>query len=673
MRRTLLIAGVAVVVLSTAVVAFTQRSGPTPEDRALAARLMQEALRDALLSPDPGERASEVAKVVGTARNNADEGGPAVSDEEALSLLRKALEDAEALPADRQMEAIDRVLTAVGEIDWDQAMEWAAEERRRGKPVPPEFASPEEQATDSASEVDFTANEDLPAAIKQAQEFGDPHERMEAKLQLGSRLLAANLWTTQGRQLLVEAVSLAERMASEVGGQARLLRVAASVASHIPERAVPVYQKAYEAAVAIKDPEQRIRALEDLKGHLPVYDLGAPAPADGESAAQIAALRGRTVQEAAQAALKLPAGNALRDDAVREALHHALEDRVGEGAAQFDAALRWARELPVAGGSRSRALAQVADAARATDRELADDLVGEARDTLPAVDSDWDAVSARASTIAAAALAGDKRCWDWASQDAALIRRSELPAIEGELAIPVEFKRAVAEGMVLGATFASGDIQRARKFVQSQAQLGGYEAARALWAVLVYVWDPSMSLELADKLVADLQERKLPAGGCTAAVASAPAFAYKALFPDAEVLERAAPLLDRALDLIAGSPQAMDRAFAAAGLAAVCGSVDAARSGRCVSMARDALGSIADEKTHDAVAGPICALVAVADPQAAASMTADVKSPGARLSARLAAAEGMRFDLGKIRGSWPMVFAPKAPMPPPAPPMDAPK
>jgi hypothetical protein len=670
-RRTLLIAAVAVVVLSLGVVAFTQRSGPTPEDKALAARLMQEAVRDALLRPDPGERASELAKVVRTARKNADEGEPAVSDEEALNLLRKALEDAEALPADRQEEAISLVLTAVGEIDWDQAMEWSAEERKHGKPVPPEFAAPEEQVTDAAGDVDITANDDLPAAIKQAQEFGDPHQRMEAKLQLGSRLLAANLWAAQGKQLLVEAVLLAERMASEVGGQARLLRVAASVASHVPERALPLYQKAYDAAMATKDPEQRIRALADLKGYLPVYDFEAPAPGDGESAAQIAALRARTVEEAAQAALKLPAGNAERDDAVREALQQALEDRVGEGAAQFEAALRWARELPVENGSRSRALAQVADAARATERRLADDLVGEARDVLPSVDSNWDAVTARASTIAAAALAGDKRCWDWASQDAALIRRSELPTIEGEFRVPVEFKRAVAETMVLGATFASGDIQRARKFVQSQAQLGGYEAARALWAVLVYIWDPSMSLDLAEKLVADLQERKLPAGGCTAAVATVPAFAYKAFFPDAEVLERAAPLLDRALDLIAGSPQAMDRAFAAAGLAAVCASVDAARSARSVGIARDALGSIADEKTRDALAKPVCALIAVADPQTAAAMTGDVKDPGARLSARLAAAEAMRFDVGKIRGNWPMLFVPKSPMPTAPPPMDA--
>jgi hypothetical protein len=668
MRRLLPWLLVGAVALTLGAVAFTQRSGPTPEDKALAARLIQEARRDALLAPDPGERASQLARVVTTARSNSDEDKPAVTDEEALNLLRKALEDAEALPAEKQTGAISRVLFAAQEIDGMKATEWAEEERKHGHPVPPELAPPEGEPTDAAGEVDITANDDLPAAIKQAQDFGEPHQRLEAKLQLGSRLMSNGLWMAQGKQLLGEAAALAERMIAETGGDERLLRVARSVATHDPERALPLYQKVYDTAMALKDPGEQVKTLHEIAGSDGEYGFDAPAAGGGPGSEGLAALRARATQQAAQIALKLPEGNSGRDAAIRAALTAALETPEGEGAARFDAALRWARVLPTAGGARSHALSQVADVVRSTDRKLADDLIGEARDVLPALDSNWDAVTARASTIAAAALAGDKRCWEWASQDAVLIRRSTLPAIEGELDIPVEFKRAMAETMVLGATFASGDIQRARKFVQSQAQLGGYEAARALWTVIVYIWDPSMSFDLADKLISDLQGQKPPAGGCTAALAVAPAFAYRMFYPDAEVSERAAPLMTRALDFIATSPQAMDRAFAAAGLAAACAPTDGALSARAVSLARDALGSIGDEKARDYMAEPICAMVAVADPQAAAAMTADIKRPDARINARLAAAEAMRFDFADIRTNLPGFFGARAMTPPPPPP-----
>lgn len=665
MRRILLVAVAAVVVLSLGVVAFTQRSGPTAEDKALAARLIQEALRDALLSPDPGERAEKLTRVVRTARNNADGEKPAVGEEEALNLLRKALEDAEALPADQQESALSQVLQAVAEIDSGQAAQWAEEERKHGRPVPPWLLGHEETPVEPAGEVDETATNDLPAAIRQAQQLPDPHQRLEAKLRLGHRLMSAGLWRAQGEQLLEESATLAERMAAEPGGQHRLLRVARAVAAYDSGRALSLFQKAYEAAAAIPDTEDRVKALLDIGNDEGYLGLGGATGGGGDAGGELQALRARAVEQAATAALKLPEGSETRGTAIRMAFRIALENPGEDGPAQFDVALRWARALPVADGSRSRALAEVADKARSVNRGLADELVGEARDTLPPLDSNWNAVTARASTIALAALSGDKRCWDWASQDAALIRRSEMPAMDGKFEVPVELKRVAAESMVLGATFACGDIQRARKFVERQAKLGGYEVARALWAVVVYLWDPSMSLELADKLLADLQPRQLPAGGCTAALAVAPAFAYRSFFPDAEVSERAAPLLDRALDLIAASPQAMDRAFAAAGLAVACAAVDGTRSARAVSIAREGLAAIGDEKTREALAEPICGLVAIADPQTAAAMTSDIRDPGARLNARLAAAQAMRFDLAEARRNWPAILAPAVPVPPP--------
>jgi hypothetical protein len=669
MRRVLPWMLVSALVLSLGLVAYTQRSGPTPEDKALAARLIQEALRDALLTPDPGERADRVANVFQEAFANAEDGQPAVRPEEATNLLRKALQDAEALPAEQQEEAIGRVLAAMEQVDPGEARQWAEETHKRGHPVPPEWLAEEETpTTDMAQDVTDTASEDLPAAIQMVQNITDPRQRMEAKLRLGSRLVDANLWSTQGRQLLSEAAALAERLAAEPGGQDRLLRVAQALASCDPERALSLYRRAYDAALAEQDIEQRVTTLLEISGRGGDQLNGSP----GTDTDDLGALRARALQQAATEALKLPEGNPTRAEALQSAFWEALHNGEGEGVAQFDAALGWARRFPVADGSRSRALAEVADKARSVDRKFADDLVGEARDSLPPVDSNWDAVVARASTIAAAALAGDKRCWSWAAQDAALIRRSELPSVDDEFQVPVEIKRAVAETMVLGATFASGDIQRARKFVASQAQLGGYEAARALWTALVYVWDPSMSFDLADKLLADLGERKLPAGACTAALCVLPAFGYKALFPDAEGLDRAGPLLDRAFDLMAAAPQAIDRAFAAAATAVACASVDAARSARAVALARDALGAIADSKTREALAEPICAMVAIADPQTAGAMTADIKDPGARLKARLAAAKAMRFDLAMIRDNWPGILTGRSPGPeafPAAPPL----
>lgn len=665
MRRTLPWVLIAALALSLGMVAYTQRSGPTAEDKALAARMIQDALRDALGIADPADRAEGTRTVYWASTSHEEwRDKPPVNKEQALDLLRKALDDARKLPGDQCTKAIERVLNAAAGVDYDAAQEWALELEKSGVKMPEEWSSAtrgESPFSAPVARVQEMVGKDLNAAVKLAEQIKDPADRMAAKALLARRIVQSGLSERLGTQLLNEAGSLAERLPVTATNVSELLALVSDLQPSDPARALRLLRRIYDQVATSADAEYRAERLDSIADG--GFGGGEYAGTDRASRAAIQAIVDKAAKEARAAALSLPADHRLHRRAVwasfREALYgeaRSYDHEAGTapvlGSERFPRALEWARQIPVENGRRVSALLRVADAAFREAPDLAREVLSEARDLLPAPETSWSAVNARAACIATAAIAGDKRCWEWAIADADRVRGAELPTVEGATGIPMEFRRAYAESIILAATFGSGDIQRAKRFLEKQSRLGGYDVARAFWCDLVYFWDPSHSRELAEKLLADMKASHGPLRACIAGAAAAPAFAYEALVPDIEVADRGEALFDEALGIAGRSDLPADGALAAAGLAAVSASVDAVRSGRAVDVAKQALLGIREDATRDHLAPAVCSMLAVAAPQAAADLTANVKDPMRRLDARLSAVSGMLFDLKAMRDDW---------------------
>lgn len=644
---------------------YSQRSGPTPEDNALAVSLMQKALQDASSIEAAGVRSAAIAEVFqGAGRMEEATGQMAVRREQAAKLLHQAFLDAAGLP-DGQMriECLREVYRAAEPIASDEAASWVRElkSRKLREAVLPPLPQPTE-----AEEVVAVATEDLQEALRRCEMIADKISRTQAKAALAQKLLRADTATREGRRLADQAASLADLAPSEQVRASLHLMVARAFEGGDPQQCLARLQRACRATRAMRgSPELQAHMFVDLARIAedePSVGAEAPLPPgpppNRGASEELRAFAEEAMLDARAAALRIPEmrGEEANPER-REVLQQVVEFELGRAKSgdpesrrrHVMEALDTARSLRPGDNLRVRSLAQAACRAGKWDKALATKLLDEANAGVQPIGASLDAAMARVEVIGNAAMLGDERCWEWAVEAAQEGRRARWP--EDELdGVPVELAQSLAEAAVLGATLATGDFQRSKKFIKKNAQLGGYEAGQALWAAVVYVWDPSRSFDLAEDLLKNLARRDFPTRGSLAALAAVPAFVHHMFVPDAEGVERAYPLFDRALEIACASKLPEDMAFACAMLAAAASATDGERAARAVAGAGEGLRQVAEPRTRDGLAVPVCVLVAVADPRTAADLTAVVDDPEARCHLRIRTADAMLFDPAKTRG-----------------------
>ncbi len=660
MRRWLL-ASVLLVTLTGVwvITGYTQRSGPTAEDKTLAAELVRKALDDTQAIAALSDRGYAIAQVLRGAEGMQEKVGQmAVRREVALDLLHQAFLEALQLedPETPGGEAFEIYRTAL-DLDRAVAEKWRAEiedeETRAGFDVP---WGPSVDETDPSG----LAEKDLPAALAAVEQIEDPMERARAKMSLAEKLAGVRVSTDTALRLAEQAGTLADRSGSpEDKAQVRISQVRTHVTLGDTEPVRPLLSQAMAAVAGIAEAPYsqatsylEIAGLadgEDIYWRPPVYPTYGQAPEQGSHTDIAKEARSRALRAAM--ALTEPDMKAMAVGQVARAqLRGARSLKGDQQSAALSEALETVRQVPAEGNERTSLLSEAAGLARKTDLALAGELLDEALACSSPAGESLNAALGRAGLIGTAAFAGDKRCWEWAASDAKEVREADWVAGPDETQdMPLDLARAMAETAVLGATFGSGDLQRAKRFVQEHSKLGGYEAAEAVWSAGIYVWDPSLAFDISGKLLTRLQSSQAPVRGCIAALAAVPAFAHHLVVADSDAYERALPLWDRALQLSAGSASATDRAVSAAVLCAAAAAVDPDRTAAAAQAADEGLRAMEDQDLQDQTAIVVCALVAVGDPKAAADLTEIVGDPQARARVRLTTAQAMVFDFGSLR------------------------
>lgn len=643
---------------AVAIAGYTQRTGPTAEDKTLAADLVRKALDDTSAIADLGKRGSTIASVFrGAEEMKANTGEMAVRREVALDLLHKAFKEAVATEAMAEdPSAAHSVYQAAWELDEETADEWVAEIEDPEVRAQFEPSAPAEDAGISAK-----AARDLPAALEQVEQIADQLERANGKVELAQRLASAGLSRDTALRLAQQASTLVNRSGTP-SEKANLRLSVAQVYTDLgePEKCIAVLKSVMTAAAAMEgEPDAqtsyylRVADLADsgdrgFWGYYPGAYGPPPAPVSDPALAQDAMAKAKAAALLIEdPGLRLSYVGQVANRHLRMARYAAQDEKP----AMLGEALDAIQQIPTDGNQRTQLLSEAAQIARKWDLKLSGELLDQALECSSPASESFDSAIGRASLIANAALASDKRCWEWAASDAKEVRATTWAVGEEQTAkLPEDLARGIAETAILGATFATGDLQRAKEFVKEQSKLGGYDAAEALWCVGTYVWDPSLSFDIAGKLLDKLQGSDACVRGCIAALSVAPAFAHKLVVADSEAYVRATPLYDKALQVATASTSATDRAVAGAALCAAAAAVDPQRAAKAAALAAEGLKSMEDQELQDTTAEIVCTLVGIGDPKAAAELTELVGDAQARSEVRMTTAQAILLDFAKLRG-----------------------
>jgi len=649
---------VGLLVGAVAIAGYTQRTGPTAEDKTLAADLVRKALDDTSAIADLGNRGSAIASVFrGAEEMKISAGEMAVRREVALDLLHKAFQEAVAAEAMAEdPSAAHSIYGAAWELDKETADKWVAEIEDADVRAQFEPSAPTEDTS-----IGALATHDVAAALEQVEQIEDQLERANGKIELAQRLASAGLSRDTALRLAQQAATLVNR-AGTAFDKASLRLSVAQVYSDLgePDKCVAMLKSAVTAVAAIEDEPGaqagyylRVAELADSgpQGFWGYYPGTYGRPTESVSDP---ALAKEATARAKAAALGIEDPD-LRLSYVGQVANRQLRmaryAEKNEKPAILGEALDTVEQVPTDSNQRTQLLSEAAQIARKWDLKLAGELLDQALECSTPASKSFESAMGRASLIANAALAGDKRCWEWAASDAREVRSATWAVGEEQTTgLPDDLARGIAETAVLGATFATGDLQRAKDFVKTQGKLGGYDAAEALWCVSTYVWDPSLSFDLAAKLLDRLQGSEACVRGCIAALSVAPAYAHKLVVADSEAYVRATPLYDKALQVATASTSATDRAVAGAALCAAAAAVDPQRAAKAAALAAEGLKAMDDQELQDTTAGIVCTLVGVGDPKGAAELTDLVGDPQTRSQIRMSTAQAILLDFEKLRG-----------------------